>query len=210
MANFVLPRQPLILASCAVLFCLGSSRQMLLTVRSFHMCHLGQVSFFHTSDLLLALFSSLITHPFLISPPPSPLPLSTPFSSSPFTPSFPPFSLLPPFLPPLFPSSLSPSLPLSLPHFLPPFLFPSISLSFLALNSSFPLILSTLSPSGRHRCVGESFAYVQIKTIWSVLLRKYEFDLCDGFFPPVNYSTMIHTPLKPIIKYRRRAMKQQL
>ncbi|XP_064402293.1 lanosterol 14-alpha demethylase-like isoform X2 [Halichondria panicea] len=60
--------------------------------------------------------------------------------------------------------------------------------------------------AGRHRCVGESFALIQIKTIWSVLLRKYEFDLVDGHFPPVNYTTMIHTPTKPLIRYRRRGM----
>ena len=91
-----------------------------------------------------------------------------------------------------------------LPH---PSLICPLPVSFPPSSPSFFL---SLLPSGRHRCVGESFAYVQIKTIWSVLLRKYEFDLCDGFFPPVNYSTMIHTPLKPIIKYHRRAMKQQL
>eukprot|EP00731_Ephydatia_muelleri_P008297 Em0004g635a len=61
--------------------------------------------------------------------------------------------------------------------------------------------------AGRHRCVGESFAYIQIKTIWSVLLRKYEFDLVDGYFPPINYSTMIHTPTKPIINYKKRMVK---
>lgn len=58
--------------------------------------------------------------------------------------------------------------------------------------------------AGRHRCIGENFAYVQIKTIWSVLLRTYEFDLVDGHFPPVNYATMIHTPTDPIIRYRKR------
>ena len=45
---------------------------------------------------------------------------------------------------------------------------------------------------------------MQIKTIWSVLLRKYEFDLVDEYFPVVNYSTMIHTPTKPIIRYKKR------
>ncbi|XP_072048404.1 lanosterol 14-alpha demethylase-like [Amphiura filiformis] len=57
---------------------------------------------------------------------------------------------------------------------------------------------------GHHRCVGESFAYLQIKTIWSVLLRKYEFELVDGHFPPVNFTTLIHTPLKPVIRYKLR------
>ncbi|KAM9495668.1 lanosterol 14-alpha demethylase [Clarias gariepinus] len=58
--------------------------------------------------------------------------------------------------------------------------------------------------AGRHRCIGENFAYVQIKTIWSTLLRLFEFELVDGYFPTVNYTTMIHTPTNPIIRYRRR------
>ncbi|KAI4885662.1 hypothetical protein NFI96_022435, partial [Prochilodus magdalenae] len=58
--------------------------------------------------------------------------------------------------------------------------------------------------AGRHRCIGENFAYVQIKTIWSTMLRLYEFDLVDGYFPTINYTTMIHTPNNPVIRYRRR------
>ncbi|KAM6958913.1 lanosterol 14-alpha demethylase [Aplochiton taeniatus] len=58
--------------------------------------------------------------------------------------------------------------------------------------------------AGRHRCIGENFAYVQIKTIWSTLLRLFEFDLVEDYFPTVNYTTMIHTPHKPIIRYKRR------
>uniref|UniRef100_A0A665TQ23 Lanosterol 14-alpha demethylase n=1 Tax=Echeneis naucrates TaxID=173247 RepID=A0A665TQ23_ECHNA len=58
--------------------------------------------------------------------------------------------------------------------------------------------------AGRHRCIGENFAYVQIKTIWSTLLRMYDFDLVDGYFPTINYTTMIHTPHNPIIRYKRR------
>ncbi|KAM9651254.1 lanosterol 14-alpha demethylase isoform 2-T2 [Trichechus inunguis] len=59
--------------------------------------------------------------------------------------------------------------------------------------------------AGRHRCIGENFAYVQIKTIWSTMLRLYEFDLIDGYFPSVNYTTMIHTPENPVIRYKRRS-----
>ncbi|XP_076611558.1 lanosterol 14-alpha demethylase [Chaetodon auriga] len=58
--------------------------------------------------------------------------------------------------------------------------------------------------AGRHRCIGENFAYVQIKTIWSTLLRMYDFDLVDGYFPTINYTTMIHTPHSPVIRYKRR------
>nr|XP_019957477.1 PREDICTED: lanosterol 14-alpha demethylase [Paralichthys olivaceus] len=56
----------------------------------------------------------------------------------------------------------------------------------------------------RHRCIGENFAYVQIKTIWSTLLRMFEFDLVDGYFPTIDYTTMIHTPHNPVIRYKRR------
>lgn len=58
--------------------------------------------------------------------------------------------------------------------------------------------------TGRHRCIGENFAYVQIKTIWSTMLRLFEFDLIDGYFPTVNYTTMIHTPENPVIRYKQR------
>lgn len=59
--------------------------------------------------------------------------------------------------------------------------------------------------AGRHRCIGENFAYVQIKTIWSTMLRLFEFDLINGYFPSVNYTTMIHTPENPVIRYKRRS-----
>ncbi|KAG8508415.1 LOW QUALITY PROTEIN: Lanosterol 14-alpha demethylase, partial [Galemys pyrenaicus] len=59
--------------------------------------------------------------------------------------------------------------------------------------------------AGRHRCIGENFAYVQIKTIWSTMLRLFEFDLIDGYFPTVNFTTMIHTPENPVIRYKQRS-----
>ncbi|XP_061753537.1 lanosterol 14-alpha demethylase isoform X2 [Nerophis ophidion] len=63
--------------------------------------------------------------------------------------------------------------------------------------------------AGRHRCIGENFAYVQIKTIWSTLLRLFHFELVDRYFPTINYTTMIHTPHKPIIAYKRRKPSDQ-
>uniref|UniRef100_A0A2K5Q4W2 Cytochrome P450 family 51 subfamily A member 1 n=1 Tax=Cebus imitator TaxID=2715852 RepID=A0A2K5Q4W2_CEBIM len=48
---------------------------------------------------------------------------------------------------------------------------------------------------------GEKFAY----TIWSTMFRLYEFDLIDGYFPTVNYTTMIHTAENPVICYKRRS-----
>lgn len=70
------------------------------------------------------------------------------------------------------------------------------------VNQTVPLGYS--SCLGRHRCIGENFAYVQIKTIWSTLLRMFDFELVDGYFPTINYTTMIHTPHNPIIRYKRR------
>nr|KAG5708394.1 hypothetical protein BaRGS_034425 [Batillaria attramentaria] len=58
--------------------------------------------------------------------------------------------------------------------------------------------------AGRHRCIGESFAYVQIKTLVATMLRTYEFHLVDGYFPEVDFTTMIHTPKHPVIRYRPR------
>nr|XP_014350652.1 PREDICTED: lanosterol 14-alpha demethylase [Latimeria chalumnae] len=79
---------------------------------------------------------------------------------------------------------------------------PIMTMMRMAKSPQLPgLKVMTLS---RHRCIGENFAYVQIKTIWSTLLRLYEFDLVDGYFPKVNYTTMIHTPNNPVIRYKRR------
>lgn len=57
--------------------------------------------------------------------------------------------------------------------------------------------------AGRHRCIGESFAYVQNKTIWSVILEMYEIELV-GDFPEPNYQSMIHTPITSIVRYKKR------
>ncbi|MFZ5601633.1 MAG: cytochrome P450 [Pseudomonadota bacterium] len=59
---------------------------------------------------------------------------------------------------------------------------------------------------GRHKCSGNAFAMFQIKAIFSVLLRKYDFELVD---PPANYvddyGEMIVQPKSPCrIRYRRR------
>lgn len=57
--------------------------------------------------------------------------------------------------------------------------------------------------AGRHRCIGEVFAYTQIKTIWATILR--EFELSKDELPQIDYSTMIHMPKGNIVHYRRLA-----
>ncbi|KZP00505.1 cytochrome P450 51 [Calocera viscosa TUFC12733] len=57
--------------------------------------------------------------------------------------------------------------------------------------------------SGRHRCIGEQFAYVQLETILAMLVRKLELKI--DHVPPHNYTTMIISPQKPRnIEFRRR------
>ncbi len=60
--------------------------------------------------------------------------------------------------------------------------------------------------AGRHRCVGAAFATMQIKAIFSVLLREYEFEMAQ---PPESYrndhSKMVVQLARPAkVRYRLR------
>lgn len=60
--------------------------------------------------------------------------------------------------------------------------------------------------AGRHRCVGAAFAMMQVKAIFSILLRRYEFELAQ---PPETYredhSKMVVQLAQPCrVRYRRR------
>ncbi len=60
--------------------------------------------------------------------------------------------------------------------------------------------------AGRHRCVGAAFATMQIKAIFSVLLREYEFEMAQ---PPQSYrndhSKMVVQLARPAkVRYRLR------
>jgi sterol 14-demethylase len=46
---------------------------------------------------------------------------------------------------------------------------------------------------GRHNCLGEQFAFLQIKTIWSTLVRTFDFQLVDPV-PPIDYSAIVAGP----------------
>lgn len=57
---------------------------------------------------------------------------------------------------------------------------------------------------GKHGCIGMMFAYLQVKTMWSVLLRRFEFDLVTDDIQP-NYSTFVVGPKQPcLVRYRRK------
>jgi sterol 14-demethylase len=57
---------------------------------------------------------------------------------------------------------------------------------------------------GRHGCIGMTFAYLQVKAIWSVLLRRFELELIDRQ-PEPNYATFVVGPRPPCrVRYRRK------
>lgn len=60
--------------------------------------------------------------------------------------------------------------------------------------------------AGRHGCMGEGFAYVQVKTIWSTLLRLFELEAVGEAVPEPNYSALVVGPQygKCWVKYKRK------
>lgn len=59
--------------------------------------------------------------------------------------------------------------------------------------------------AGRHGCMGHNFAFLQIKTIWSYLIRNFEFDIKDPF-PEADYDAMV-TGIKPSrVSFKRRTL----
>ncbi|CAN6231266.1 unnamed protein product [Urochloa humidicola] len=61
--------------------------------------------------------------------------------------------------------------------------------------------------AGRHACPGEAFAYMQMKAIWSHLLRNFELELVSPF--PKTNRWMVATgdaKGKIIVSYKRRLL----
>lgn len=56
---------------------------------------------------------------------------------------------------------------------------------------------------GRHKCLGNAFALLQVKTIFAILLRGFEFELMHD--PIVAESGLVMGPKMPLrVRYRRR------
>lgn len=51
--------------------------------------------------------------------------------------------------------------------------------------------------AGRHRCIGEQFAYLQLGTIISTLVRNFDWELEKGRFPEPDYTSMVVLPKPP-------------
>ncbi|XP_008791121.2 obtusifoliol 14-alpha demethylase-like [Phoenix dactylifera] len=59
---------------------------------------------------------------------------------------------------------------------------------------------------GRHGCLGEPFAYLQIKAIWSHLLRNFEFELISPF-PENDWNAMVVGVKGDVmVRYKRRKL----
>ncbi|XP_051116410.1 sterol 14-demethylase [Andrographis paniculata] len=59
---------------------------------------------------------------------------------------------------------------------------------------------------GRHGCLGEPFAYLQIKAIWSHLLRNFEMELISPF-PEIDWNAMVvGVKGKVMVRYKRRVL----
>ncbi|KAI9143253.1 lanosterol 14-alpha demethylase erg11 [Paraphysoderma sedebokerense] len=64
--------------------------------------------------------------------------------------------------------------------------------------------------AGRHRCIGEPFAYIQLKTILATFIKEFDsFKFAAGQkFPKSDYTTLIVMPEKPVmIEYHRESRK---
>lgn len=47
---------------------------------------------------------------------------------------------------------------------------------------------------GRHGCMGENFAYLQVKCIWSFLLQEFDFSLVEQKKPQQDYDALVVVP----------------
>jgi sterol 14-demethylase len=56
---------------------------------------------------------------------------------------------------------------------------------------------------GRHTCTGEAYAYMQLKVIWSHLLRNFEFEMISPF-PKIHRSKVVLEPKGNLfVRYKR-------
>ena len=58
---------------------------------------------------------------------------------------------------------------------------------------------------GKHMCMGKHFAYLQLKTIWTVLLDRFDF-FTDRDIPAPNYGSWVTGPKEPCrVHYQHRS-----
>ena len=58
---------------------------------------------------------------------------------------------------------------------------------------------------GMHSCIGQSFAFLQVKTIMSVLFREFELEMVSKTMPEIDYEAMVVGPKGDCrVRYKRR------
>ena len=58
---------------------------------------------------------------------------------------------------------------------------------------------------GMHSCMGQNFAFVQVKTILSVLFREYDIEMVADVLPEIDYKQMVVGPKGDCrVRYKRR------
>ncbi len=61
--------------------------------------------------------------------------------------------------------------------------------------------------AGRHRCIGEKFAYANLSIIVAIVVRHFKVETLDGkqTVPPTDYSSLFSRPTQPaVIRWTRR------
>ncbi|KAJ3380334.1 Lanosterol 14-alpha-demethylase [Lobulomyces angularis] len=59
--------------------------------------------------------------------------------------------------------------------------------------------------AGRHRCIGEHFAFIQLKTIVATIVNEFDLELVDNKFPEIDYTQLIVLPVKgSLLRFKRR------
>ncbi|KAI1848224.1 hypothetical protein JX266_005937 [Neoarthrinium moseri] len=62
--------------------------------------------------------------------------------------------------------------------------------------------------AGRHRCIGERFAYINLCTIIATMVRTLKFATIDGrpTVPPTDYTSLFSRPTQPaVVRWERRS-----
>ena len=65
--------------------------------------------------------------------------------------------------------------------------------------------------AGRHRCIGEAFAYVQLGTVTAMMVRRFKLRNMEGVKGVVgtDYSSLFSRPLSPaVVQWERRQQEK--
>jgi len=64
--------------------------------------------------------------------------------------------------------------------------------------------------AGRHRCIGEQFAYLQLGAITATMVREFKLSTGEGFrLVGTDYSSLFSKPLRPAwVNWERRSKEK--